>query len=263
MTNFHLPRSTLFMLVAAFSGLGTMRAAYGHAIRAGYRFYSYGDASLLFPAADSLNDRAFAFHLQRDRRRGAPRGNRDAARRHPHAGVHAGRYGGTVKALYPEQVRDAGADIILGNTYHLMLRPGAERVAKLGGLHTFMRWDGPILTDSGGFQVMSLAKIRKITEEGAAFQSHLDGSRHMLSPERSIEIQWLLGADIQMQFDECIELPAEPARGRDAPCNCRCDGRSVEAGIRNAARQRRGGSGTGAFRDRARRNRYRASAAVR
>jgi queuine tRNA-ribosyltransferase len=115
----------------------------------------------------------------------------------------------TVKALYPEQVREAGADIILGNTYHLMLRPGAERVAKLGGLHKFMRWDGPILTDSGGFQVMSLGKIRKITEEGAAFQSHIDGSRHMLSPERSIEIQCLLGADIQMQFDECIELPAE------------------------------------------------------
>ena len=117
----------------------------------------------------------------------------------------------TVKALYPEQVRDAGADIILGNTYHLMLRPGAERVAKLGGLHKFMGWNGPILTDSGGFQVMSLAKIRKITEEGAAFQSHLDGSRHMLSPERSIEIQSLLGADIQMQFDECIELPADPS----------------------------------------------------
>ena len=115
----------------------------------------------------------------------------------------------TVKALYPEQVRDAGADILLGNTYHLMLRPGAERIAKLGGLHKFMRWEKPILTDSGGFQVMSLGKIRKITEEGVAFQSHLDGSRHMLSPERSIEIQCLLGADIQMQFDECIELPAE------------------------------------------------------
>jgi queuine tRNA-ribosyltransferase len=115
----------------------------------------------------------------------------------------------TVKALYPEQVRDAGADILLGNTYHLMLRPGAERIARLGGLHKLMRWDKPILTDSGGFQVMSLGKIRKITEEGVAFQSHLDGSRHMLSPERSIEIQCLLGADIQMQFDECIELPAE------------------------------------------------------
>jgi queuine tRNA-ribosyltransferase len=115
----------------------------------------------------------------------------------------------TVKALYTEQVREAGADILLGNTYHLMLRPTAERIAKLGGLHAFMRWDKPILTDSGGFQVMSLSKIRKITEEGAEFQSHLDGSRHMLSPERSIEIQCLLGADIQMQFDECIELPAE------------------------------------------------------
>jgi queuine tRNA-ribosyltransferase len=115
----------------------------------------------------------------------------------------------TVKALYPEQVRDAGADILLGNTYHLMLRPGAERVARLGGLHAFMRWDRPILTDSGGFQVMSLATIRKITEDGVTFQSHLDGSRHMLSPERSIEIQSLIGADIQMQFDECIKLPAE------------------------------------------------------
>lgn len=115
----------------------------------------------------------------------------------------------TVKALYPDQVRDAGADILLGNTYHLMLRPGAERIARLGGLHRFMRWTGPILTDSGGFQVMSLSKIRKITEEGASFQSHIDGSTHMISPERSIEIQCLLGADIQMQFDECLELPAE------------------------------------------------------
>ena len=115
----------------------------------------------------------------------------------------------TVKALYPDQVKSAGADILLGNTYHLMLRPGAERVARLGGLHKFMRWDGPILTDSGGFQVMSLSTIRKITEEGVAFQSHIDGSKHMLSPERSIEIQCLLGSDIQMQFDECIELPAE------------------------------------------------------
>ncbi|MEQ1577115.1 MAG: tRNA guanosine(34) transglycosylase Tgt [Hyphomicrobium sp.] len=118
---------------------------------------------------------------------------------------------GTVKALYPQQVKEAGADILLGNTYHLMLRPGAERMARLGGLHSFMRWDGPILTDSGGFQVMSLSKIRKITEQGAEFQSHIDGSRHMLSPERSIEIQCLLGSDIQMQFDECIELPAERA----------------------------------------------------
>jgi queuine tRNA-ribosyltransferase len=115
---------------------------------------------------------------------------------------------GAVKALYMDQVKGAGADIILGNVYHLMLRPGAERVARLGGLHGFIGWNGPILTDSGGFQVMSLSGIRKITEEGAQFQSHLDGSRHLLTPERSIEIQCLLGADIQMQLDECIALPA-------------------------------------------------------
>jgi queuine tRNA-ribosyltransferase len=115
----------------------------------------------------------------------------------------------TVKALYPEQVRDAGADIVLANTYHLMLRPGAERIARLGGLHAFMRWDGPILTDSGGFQVMSLGKLRQVSSDGVRFQSHVDGSPHMLSPERAVEIQCLLGADIQMQLDECIELPAE------------------------------------------------------
>ncbi len=116
---------------------------------------------------------------------------------------------GTVKALYMDQVRDAGADIILGNTYHLMLRPGAERVARLGGLHKFIRWNGPILTDSGGFQVMSLSQLRKLTEEGVTFQSHIDGSRHELSPERAVEIQCLLGSDIQMQLDECLALPAE------------------------------------------------------
>jgi queuine tRNA-ribosyltransferase len=117
----------------------------------------------------------------------------------------------TVKAMTVELVRATGAEIILGNTYHLMLRPGAERIAKLGGLHQFMRWPGPILTDSGGFQVMSLAKIRKLDEEGVTFASHLDGSRHVLTPERSIEIQHLLGADITMQLDECIRLPAPPA----------------------------------------------------
>jgi queuine tRNA-ribosyltransferase len=109
----------------------------------------------------------------------------------------------TVKAMKVEDVRAAGADIILGNTYHLMLRPGAERVARLGGLHRFMGWDRPILTDSGGYQVMSLSDLRKITEEGVTFASHLDGSRHMLSPERSMEIQRLLGSDIVMCFDEC------------------------------------------------------------
>lgn len=115
---------------------------------------------------------------------------------------------GTVKAMYMDQVAKTGADIILGNTYHLMLRPGAERVARLGGLHEFSRWQGPILTDSGGFQVMSLSALRKMSEEGVTFQSHIDGSKHFLSPERSIEIQGLLGSDILMQLDECIALPA-------------------------------------------------------
>ena len=115
----------------------------------------------------------------------------------------------TVKAVYLDQVAASGADILLGNTYHLMLRPGAERVHRLGGLHKFMGWSKPILTDSGGFQVMSLSKIRKMSEQGAQFQSHLDGTRIMLTPERSIEIQCLLGSDIQMQLDECIELPAD------------------------------------------------------
>jgi queuine tRNA-ribosyltransferase len=109
----------------------------------------------------------------------------------------------TVKAMKPESVRATGADIILGNTYHLMLRPGAERVARLGGLHTFMNWERPILTDSGGYQVMSLSDLRKLTEEGVEFRSHIDGSKHMLTPERSMEIQRLLGSDIVMAFDEC------------------------------------------------------------
>ena len=114
----------------------------------------------------------------------------------------------TVKGLRPAEVRAAGADIILGNTYHLMLRPGAERIARLGGLHAFMGWDRPILTDSGGYQVMSLSALTKRSEDGVAFASHLDGSRHLMSPERSIEIQRLLGSDIVMAFDELVALPA-------------------------------------------------------
>jgi len=116
---------------------------------------------------------------------------------------------GTVKGMLPESVRATGADILLGNTYHLMLRPGAERVARLGGLHRFMNWDGPILTDSGGFQVMSLAALRRLSEEGVRFASHIDGSRHLLSPETSMAIQRALGSDIVMAFDECPALPAE------------------------------------------------------
>ena len=117
----------------------------------------------------------------------------------------------TVKAMYPGQVRDLGADVVLGNTYHLMLRPGPERMARLGGLHHFMNWPHPILTDSGGFQVMSLSALRKIDEQGVTFRSHIDGTAHHMSPERSIEIQGLLGSDIQMQLDECVRLPAEHA----------------------------------------------------
>ena len=118
----------------------------------------------------------------------------------------------TVKAMMPESVAATGADILLGNTYHLMLRPTAERIAKLGGLHRFMNWDKPILTDSGGFQVMSLSELRKLTEEGVTFRSHIDGTKHMLSPERSMEIQALQGSDIVMCFDECPALPASRDR---------------------------------------------------
>ncbi|MEO1778412.1 MAG: tRNA guanosine(34) transglycosylase Tgt [Pseudomonadota bacterium] len=118
----------------------------------------------------------------------------------------------TVKAMLPESVAATGADILLGNTYHLMLRPTAERIDRLGGLHQFMNWDKPILTDSGGFQVMSLAGLRKLTEEGVTFKSHIDGSKHALTPERSMEIQRLLGSDIVMCFDECPALPADRDR---------------------------------------------------
>ncbi|MBV0914106.1 tRNA guanosine(34) transglycosylase Tgt [Anianabacter salinae] len=118
----------------------------------------------------------------------------------------------TVKGMLPGSVRATGADILLGNTYHLMLRPTAERIDRLGGLHRFMNWDGPILTDSGGFQVMSLSDLRKLTEHGVTFRSHIDGSKHELTPERSMEIQRLLGSDIVMAFDECPALPADRAR---------------------------------------------------
>jgi queuine tRNA-ribosyltransferase len=145
----------------------------------------------------------------------------------------------TVKAVYVDQLEAAGADIILGNTYHLMLRPGAERIARLGGLHAFMGWRRPILTDSGGFQVMSLAKLRKITADGVTFQSHIDGATHALSPERAVDIQCLLGADIMMQLDECVALPAsyeetERAVERSLAWAARCKGAfaaNLEAGL--------------------------------
>jgi len=137
---------------------------------------------------------------------------------------------GTVKAMLPEHVAATGADILLGNTYHLMLRPGAERVARLGGLHAFMNWQRPILTDSGGFQVMSLAGLRKMTEEGVRFRSHIDGSEHMLTPERSIEIQGYLGSDIQMVLDECTPFPASHAQAESSmELSMRWARRSAEA----------------------------------
>jgi queuine tRNA-ribosyltransferase len=147
----------------------------------------------------------------------------------------------TVKAMKVDDVRATGADIILGNTYHLMLRPGAERMARLGGLHTFMRWDRPILTDSGGYQVMSLAALRKISEDGVTFASHLDGSRHLLSPERSMEIQRLLGSDIVMAFDECTPNGAD----RDTAA------KSMALSMRWAKRSRAGFAAGGEHADRA------------
>ncbi len=146
----------------------------------------------------------------------------------------------TVKAMRPAEVRASGADIILGNTYHLMLRPTAERMDRLGGLHNFMGWDRPILTDSGGYQVMSLSSLRKITEEGVTFQSHLDGSRHMLSPERSMEIQRLLGSDIVMAFDEC---PAKDVSREEAT-------KSMALSMRWAKRSRAGFDAGGAHAER-------------
>ena len=122
----------------------------------------------------------------------------------------------TVKAMLPESVRSTGADILLGNTYHLMLRPGAERIHNLGGLHKFMNWEGPILTDSGGYQVMSLTDLRKLTEEGVKFKSHIDGSVHNLTPEYSMEIQRLLGSDIVMSFDECTPYPATDKQAKSS-----------------------------------------------
>jgi queuine tRNA-ribosyltransferase len=141
---------------------------------------------------------------------------------------------GTVKAMLPESVRDTGADIVLGNTYHLMLRPSAERVARLGGLHRMMNWPRPILTDSGGFQVMSLAQLRKLDENGVSFQSHVDGAQYLLTPERSMEIQDLLGSDIHMVLDECTPFPAtEPEAEASMELSTRWARRS-KAAFRNA-----------------------------
>ncbi len=142
---------------------------------------------------------------------------------------------GAVKAIFPEQVKQAGAEMILANTYHMMLRPGAEQVAALGGLHHFMGWRGPILTDSGGFQIMSLAKLVKIDRKGATFRSHIDGSTHSLTPEQAMEVQALLGSDIHMVLDECLALPAEDEQIR----------RSVDLSLDWAARSKKAFGGAG------------------
>jgi hypothetical protein len=231
LTNFHLPRSTLFMLVCAFAGTARMRAAYEHAIAAGYRFYSYGDARCWS---------AHEFSWQAVAQDGAAR-----------AGVLHTAHGdvatpvfmpvgtaGTVKAMTADAVRSTGAGIVLGNTYHLMLRPGAERVARLGGLHRFMDWPGPILTDSGGFQVMSLGALRTLDADGVTFRRIWMDRKHRLTPERSIEIQHLLDATITMVLDECTPFPATHEQALLA-WRCPCAGRRAARGVRGACGIRR------------------------
>ena len=221
LTNFHLPGSSLMMLVGAFAGSDALMAAYRHAIDQEYRFYSYGDAMFCTGASMAFELLATDGNARRGLLR-LPRGDV----RTP-AFMPVGTYG-TVKAMTPEEVRELGADIILGNTFHLMLRPGSERVQRLGGLHRFMNWTGPILTDSGGFQVWSLTERRKLTEEGVRFQAPTDGSTVFLTPERSMQVQAELGSDIQMILDECTDYPATESDAR----------RSMELSLRWAARSR-------------------------
>jgi S-adenosylmethionine:tRNA ribosyltransferase-isomerase len=205
LTNFHLPKSSLFMLVSAFAGTRRMRRCLCPCRRR--------RLSLLFlwrcqPAVPGEREVTLSWSCQ------CHDGKARAGTLHTaHGEVQTPVFmpvgtAGTVKAMTADAVRATGASIVLGNTYHLMLRPGAERVGRLGGLHKMMDWHGPILTDSGGFQVMSLSKLRKMDKDGVTFQSHINGEKFRLTPERSIEIQHLLDADITMCFDECIEYPA-------------------------------------------------------
>ena len=213
LTNFHLPRSTLFMLVCAFAGTERMKAAYAEALAAGYRFYSYGDACLLARAGSAVS---LAFTVEATDGR-ARLGWLETA----HGAVHTPAFmpvgtQAAVKGLTVDTVRASGAEIVLGNTYHLMIRPGADRIARLGGLHAFMNWPGPILTDSGGFQVMSLAQLRTIQEDGVTFRAHTDGSRHHLTPAGCMAIQHALDSDITMALDECTPWPATEAEAADS-----------------------------------------------
>ena len=225
LTNFHLPRSTLFMLVAAFAGLERIQAAYAHAVA---RALPLLQLRRRLPADPRRAGAMIGFELLA----------KDGAARRGRLTTAFGTVetpafmpvgtAATVKAMTVDMLAATGAEIVLCNTYHLMLRPGAERVARLGGLHRFMRWDGPILTDSGGYQVMSLAERRKLTERGVVFSSHHDGSRHELTPERSVAIQHLLDATITMVLDECIALPAPQAEVE----------RAMELSLRWAARSK-------------------------
>ncbi len=232
-TNFHLPGSTLLMLVCAFGGHEAVLNAYRHAVRERYRFYSYGDAMLRYAGRRAVNapparSAAMRFELlARDGRARRGRMHFPTGTVETPAFMPVGTYA-TVKAVTPEELRESGAQIILANTFHLMLRPGVQIVAAHGDLHRFMHWDGPILTDSGGYQVFSLGGMRRITEEGVAFRSPVDGAQVFLDPERSIGVQHALGADVVMAFDECTSYPASLEQARD----------SMERSLRWAERSR-------------------------
>ena len=209
LTNFHLPRSTLFMLVCAFCGLESMRARLCARDRKRLSVLFLRRCVFAVPMNEAVMPNQFSFRLIATD--GAARTG-EIATAHGVVRTPAFMPVGTqaaIKGVHHDDVRASGADIMLANTYHLMLRPGAERVAALGGLHAFMRWPYPILTDSGGFQVMSLAALRKVAEAGVTFRSHIDGAMVELSPERAVEVQILLGSDIAMQLDECVRLPAD------------------------------------------------------
>ena len=239
MTNFHLPRSSLFMLVCAFAGTERMRAAYAHAIAAGYRFYSYGDASLLFPAETD----GAGVTLALDPRRRSDGAARAGVLHTAHGQVETPVFmpvgtAGTVKAMTADAVRSTGARLVLGNTYHLMLRPGAERVEALGGLHRMMDWHGPILTDSGGYQVMSLAALRSMDEDGVTFRSHIDGTQ----PPPDAGAQHRHPAPARRRHHHVLRrvhaLPGHRGRGREVHAPLHALGRALPRSLRAAGRPR-------------------------